>query len=128
MSEKAISAEVFKLVVVVSSNSLEAGFLPNASSIRDLTIALTRLDALRSHGIVRHQQQSALGNAVRKANQEDGGRFHVDALRFHQEEFLTETHVMFPHAAIGGVDGAGELITVVLDDGRTHRALQSKAW
>ena len=38
MSEKAISAEVFKLVVVVSSNSLEAGFLPNASSIRDLTI------------------------------------------------------------------------------------------
>ena len=96
-------------------------------AIRHLTIALPCLDAFGSHGVVRHQQQCALGNAVRKAHQEDGGRFHVNALRFHQEELLAETHVMLPHAAIGGVDGAGEVITVVLDDGGTHRALQSKA-
>ena len=35
---------------------------------------------------------------------------------------------MFPHTAVGGVDGSSEVITVVLDDGSTHRALQSEAW
>ena len=59
-----------------------------------------------------------------EARRENRRRLHVDGHRAGLAQVLLERLVVFPDAAIGGVDGAGPVVVVEVADHRRHRTLQ----
>src|SRR5699024_9649819 len=87
-------------------------------------VAAGGLDAFGDHRLVRYQQQRAAGNAVGEAGGEDGGRFHVHGHAARLPQVALEFGVVFPHAAVGGVDGAGPVVVAEVADHGGYAALQ----
>src|SRR4249919_234993 len=92
----------------------------------DLGVGGFGLHAFGNHRLVRHQQQRAAGNAVGEAGGEDRRGFHVDRHAAQLAQVFLERFVVFPDAAVGGVDGAGPVVVAEVADHRRHRALQGE--
>src|SRR6202021_3002758 len=75
---------------------------------------------------VRNEQERTLGYMVDKPDDEDRGRLHVDRGGANRCEVVLELVIMFPDAAIGGVNGAGPVIEPLLDDHGRDRLLEAE--
>ena len=87
--------------------------------VGDFLVAGVGLDAFGDHGLVRDEQQCAGGDFVVKTGAENGGGLHIHRHAADAAQIFFEFFVVLPHTAVGGVDGAGPVIAlVVADDGR----------
>jgi len=90
----------------------------------DGEVALGGLDALGKHRLVAHQQERPRGRLIEKAGHEYRRRLHVDG---HGADFLQvffEQVVVLPDPPVGGVDGAGPIVSLVVADGCGNSLLQ----
>ena len=85
-------------------------------------VARLRFDTVLFHGLVRHHEEGARGDLVRKAGREERGGLHVDARGMRQAEVLLEVRVVLPHAAVGGIDRPGPIILPPVAYGRRDGA------
>lgn len=80
-------------------------------------VALGGFDAVGEHGLVADEEEGAGGDLVVEAGHEDGGGLHVDGEGADFAEVVLEGDVMLPHAAVGGVNGAGPVVALGFADG-----------
>jgi len=90
----------------------------------DGQIAFGGFDALGDHRLIAHQQERARGRLIEKAGHEYRRGLHVDG---HGADFLQvffEQVVVLPDPPVGGIDGAGPIIPLVVADGCGNGLLQ----
>ncbi len=91
-----------------------------------LLITFGSFDAFGRHWLVGNQQQRAGGDFVEKTGAENRGGFHVNRHRADAAQVFLEGLIVFPDAPVGGVDGAGPVITPVVADGGGNGFLQAE--
>ena len=67
-------------------------------------------DSLRDHRLIGNEEEQARWDFVMKSCDEERGCLHVDAHAANAGQILLASVIVFPDAAIGGVDGAGPVI------------------
>ena len=93
---------------------------------RHEVVAECSLDAFGHHRLIGYQEKRAGGNFIMKAGDEDGGGLHVDPHAADASEIFLERLVVLPDTPVGGVDGAGPVIAVVVADGGRDRFLKGE--
>ena len=78
-------------------------------------VAFFGLDTFRSHGFIGYQQQGSGGNLIIEAHAEQGRGFHIHCQATDFAEVGLEFLVMFPDAAVGGIDGARPVVVAVVE-------------
>src|SRR5205807_7144208 len=92
----------------------------------DDVVAYDGFHALRNHRLIGDEQECAGRDFVIKTGDEDRGGFHVDPHAADAREIFFEGIVVFPNPAVGGVNGAGPIVEVVIADGGGDRFLQGE--
>lgn len=92
----------------------------------DDVVAHSGFYAFGDHGLIGDEEEGAGRDFVVETGDEDRGGFHVDAHAADAGEIFFEGLVVFPNAAVGGVDGAGPVIEVVVANGGGDRFLQGE--
>src|SRR5690606_29498626 len=92
----------------------------------DHAVADGGLDAVGEHGLIRDKQERAGGDLVEEADAEDGGGFHVHGHDADFAQVVLEGVVVFPDAAVGGIDGAGPVVAGGVADGGGDGFLQGE--
>ncbi len=79
-------------------------------------------------GDIGDEEQCAAGDLVVMPDDEDGCGFHVDGECGHAFEFASEFFIVFPESSVGGVDDAGAVFEVSLDDFVGDELVEFEAW
>jgi len=90
----------------------------------DSPVAGGGLDAAVYHGFVRDEEQCPGGDLVVEAGDEQGGCFHVNGHGADAAQVGLEGLVVLPDAAVGRVNGARPIVTIVVADRRRDCFLQ----
>lgn len=90
----------------------------------DLLVALVCLDTAGDHRLVRDEEERSGGNLIGKTYGKDCCCLHVNGHcpRFNQVFF--EAVIILPDPPVGGINGTGPVLEVVLHDGAGDGALQ----
>lgn len=92
----------------------------------DDVVAHSGLHAFGDHRLIGDEEECAGRDFVVETGDENRGGFHVDPHAADAGEIFFEGLVVFPNPAVGGVDGAGPVIEVVVADGGRDRFLEGE--
>ena len=92
----------------------------------DGLVAFGGFHAVGRHGLVAYQKKGSGGNFVVEAGHEDGGGLHVDCEGAEFAKVFFELNVVFPDAAVGGINGASPVVAGGLADGGRDGFLKGK--
>ncbi len=92
----------------------------------DFLVAGCCFDAFGDHGLVGHKEECARWDFVGEAGDENRRGLHVDAHATDTAQITFQSDVMFPDAAVCGVNCARPIIAAVVADGGRNSFLQAE--
>src|SRR5262249_5201496 len=92
-----------------------------------LAVAVGGFYAFRDHRLIGYQEEGASGDFVMETGDEDGGGLHVDGHAVDAAQVVLEVFVMFPDAAVRGVNCTGPVVALVIADGGGDRFLEAES-